>query len=164
MLVNGQGWPGYGMMERQDSSLVQKNRWEVITSLPQCIPTLPAAVNLFMLLLSCSTIMCWTPTRCWAVTVQHKPDRLTPTPVPHLSLKAAQSCPTLWPHELCPWSSPGKNIGVGSLSLFQGSFLTQGSNRGLPHWGRFFPIWATREAQFLCFLQSNEGCEQSHQT
>ena len=30
-----------------------------------------------------------------------------------------------------PWNSPGKNAGVGSLSLLQGTFLTQGSNPGL---------------------------------
>ena len=27
-----------------------------------------------------------------------------------------------------PWNSPGKNTGVGSLSLLQGIFPTQGSN------------------------------------
>ena len=79
-----------------------------------------------MLLFFCSTSMYWTPLD--AETVQHKPDRLTPVPVPHLSLKVAQSCPTLWPHELCPWSSPGKNTGVGSHSLFHRIFLTQRSN------------------------------------
>ena len=35
---------------------------------------------------------------------------------------------------LCPWSSPGKNTGVGSHSLLQGIFPTQGSNPGLLHW------------------------------
>ena len=34
----------------------------------------------------------------------------------------------------CSWNSPGQNIGMSSLSLFQGIFLTQGSNPGLPHW------------------------------
>ena len=34
---------------------------------------------------------------------------------------------------LCPWNSPGKNTGVGSHSLLQGIFLTQGSNSGLLH-------------------------------
>ena len=34
---------------------------------------------------------------------------------------------------LCPWNSPGKNTGVGSHSLLQGIFLTQGSNLDLPH-------------------------------
>ena len=32
-----------------------------------------------------------------------------------------------------PWNSPGKNTGVGCLSLLQGIFLTQGLNRGLLH-------------------------------
>ena len=32
-----------------------------------------------------------------------------------------------------PWDSPGQNTGVGSLSLFQGIFPTQGMNPGLPH-------------------------------
>ena len=34
---------------------------------------------------------------------------------------------------LCPWNSPGQNIGVGSLSLLQGIFPNLGSNPGLPH-------------------------------
>ena len=34
---------------------------------------------------------------------------------------------------LCPWDSPGRNTGVGSPSLFQGIFPTQGSNLGLLH-------------------------------
>ena len=38
------------------------------------------------------------------------------------------------PHGLySPWNSPGQNTGVGSLSLLQRIFLTQGSNPGLPH-------------------------------
>ena len=41
---------------------------------------------------------------------------------------------SLQPHGLhSPWNSPGKNTGVGSLSLLQGIFPTQGSNPGLPH-------------------------------
>ena len=32
-----------------------------------------------------------------------------------------------------PWNSPGQNTGVGSVSLLQGIFPTQGSNPGLPH-------------------------------
>ena len=40
----------------------------------------------------------------------------------------------LRPHGLySPWNSPGQNTGVGSLSLLQGIFPTQGSNRGLLH-------------------------------
>ena len=41
---------------------------------------------------------------------------------------------SLWPHGLySPWNSPGQNTGVGSLSLLQGIFPTQGWNPGLPH-------------------------------
>ena len=32
-----------------------------------------------------------------------------------------------------PWNSPGQNTRVGSLSLLQGIFPTQGSNPGLLH-------------------------------
>jgi len=32
-----------------------------------------------------------------------------------------------------PWNSPGQNTRVGSLSLLQGIFPTQGSNPGLSH-------------------------------
>ena len=32
-----------------------------------------------------------------------------------------------------PWNSPGQNTGVGSLSLLQGIFPTQGSKPGLLH-------------------------------
>ena len=40
---------------------------------------------------------------------------------------------SLWPQGLYnPWSSPGQNTGVGSPSLLQGIFETQGSNPGLP--------------------------------
>ena len=35
-----------------------------------------------------------------------------------------------------PWNSPGKNTGVGSLSLLQGTFPAQRSNPGLLHCGR----------------------------
>ena len=33
---------------------------------------------------------------------------------------------------LCPWDSAGKNTGVGSHSLLQGIFPTQGLNPGCP--------------------------------
>ena len=47
---------------------------------------------------------------------------------------------SLWPHglqparPLCPWDFPGQNTGVGSRSLLQGIFLTQGLKPGLLHW------------------------------
>ena len=50
-----------------------------------------------------------------------------------LSAKVAQSCPTLCNPMDSPWNSPCQNPGVGSLSLLQGIFPTQGLNPGLPH-------------------------------
>ena len=58
---------------------------------------------------------------------------------------------SLRPHELqatrllCPLNSSGKNTGVGWRSLLQGIFQTQGSNP-VSFAGRFFTVWATREA------------------
>ena len=41
---------------------------------------------------------------------------------------------SLWSHGLySPWNSPGEDTGVGSCSLLQGVFPTQGSNPGLLH-------------------------------
>ena len=51
-----------------------------------------------------------------------------------MKVKVTQLCLTLGPYGLySPWNSPGQNTGVGSLSLLQGIFPTQGSNPGLPH-------------------------------
>ena len=54
--------------------------------------------------------------------------------------KSLRSCPTLCGPRglqparlLCPRDFPGRNTGVGSLSLLQGIFPTQGSNPGLLH-------------------------------
>ena len=60
----------------------------------------------------------------------------------------AQSYSTLCnPVDYSPlWNSPGKNTEVHSLSLLQGIFPTQGSNLVSCIAGRFFNIWATREA------------------
>ena len=50
----------------------------------------------------------------------------------HLGSESESECcsvvsNSLWPHGLYgPWNSPGQNAGVGSLSLFQGIFPTQG--------------------------------------
>ena len=51
-------------------------------------------------------------------------------------VKVAQSCPTLcnpMDYTYSHWNSPGQNTGVGSLSLLQGIFPTQGSSPGLLH-------------------------------
>ena len=57
---------------------------------------------------------------------------------PHGQKPLSESCSvvsdSLRPHRLYnPWNSPGQNTGVGSLSLLQGIFPTQGLNPGLLH-------------------------------
>ena len=65
---------------------------------------------------------------------------------------------SLQPHGLySSWNSPGQNAGVGSLSLLQGIFPTLGLNPGLPHAGRFFTSWATREV-----YSQNHGSDWDH--
>ena len=69
----------------------------------------------------------------------------------YFEVKWSESCSvvsdSLWPHGLySPWNSPGQNTGVGSLSLLQGIFPTQGSNPGLPHCRQIL-YRAIREAQ-----------------
>ena len=55
----------------------------------------------------------------------------------HVRAKSFQSCPTLQPYGqqptrlLCPWDSPGKNIGVACPVLLQDIFPTQGQNSRL---------------------------------
>ena len=58
----------------------------------------------------------------------------------HLKLKESEreSClvvsDSLQPHGLyIPWNSPGQNTEVGTPTLLQGIFPTQGSNSGLPY-------------------------------
>ena len=55
-----------------------------------------------------------------------------------LNVKVTQLCPTLQPHGH-PWNFLCLNIGVGSLSLLQGIFQTQGSNPGLSHYTDSLP-------------------------
>ena len=56
----------------------------------------------------------------------------------NMAVIVSQSCSvvsdSLRPHGLqSPWTSPGQNTAVGSLSLLQGIFPTQGSNSDLLH-------------------------------
>ena len=58
---------------------------------------------------------------------------------------------------LSPLDSPGKSTGMGSHSLLQGIFLTQGSNQVCCTAGRFFTISANREA-----LLGSQWCQHNH--
>ena len=49
------------------------------------------------------------------------------SPTSSMKVKVTHLCPTLPPHgPYSPWNSPGQNTEVGSLSLLQGIFTTQG--------------------------------------
>ena len=71
----------------------------------------------------------------------------------------AQSCPTLCdPMDgtlarlLCPWDFPGKNAEVDSHYLLQGSSWPRALTRVSRIEGRFFTIWAIREALYETYL------------
>ena len=62
---------------------------------------------------------------------------------------------------LCPWDSPGKNIGVGCCALLQGIFPTRGSNLCLLRLpalaGGFFTTSTTWEALSLTINKIKTG-------
>ena len=68
-----------------------------------------------------------------------------------MKVLVTQSCPILCDPEdyrlLCPWDYPGKTTGVGSYSFLPGDLPNPGIKARSPALaGRFFTIWATREA------------------
>ena len=76
-------------------------------------------------------------------------------------------CLTLCDPVDCPWNSPGQNTGVGSLSLLQGIFPTQGSNPGLLHCRWFLyqlkHKWSPKILEWVAYTfssrSSNTGIE-----
>ena len=64
---------------------------------------------------------------------------------------------SLRPHGLySPWNSAGENIGVGSLSLLQGIFPTQGLNPGLPHcWRIHYQLSHRGSPRILDWIRSS---------
>ena len=66
---------------------------------------------------------------------------------------------SLWPQGLySPWTSLGQNTGVGSLSLLQEIFPTQGLNQGLPHCRRILYHLGHREAHIeVSIIYSNSS-------
>ena len=68
-----------------------------------------------------------------------------------------ESCSVLsdsWrPHGLhSPWNSPGQNTGVGSSSLLQGIFPTQGSNPGLWYYRQILYQLSHQGSPYKMFL------------
>ena len=75
---------------------------------------------------------------CESTTLQYKVKKKLRCQRVGQSGQKSESCSvvsdSLRPHGLySPWNSPGQNTGVGSCSLLQGIFQTQGWNPGLPH-------------------------------
>ena len=60
-----------------------------------------------------------------------------------------------------PWNSLGQNTGVGSLSLLQGIFLTQESNRGLLHCTRILYQLSLREVLYAEYIMQNSGLHEA---
>ena len=90
----------------------------------------------------------WSPKSLQTVTAATKWKTLAPWKKSYD--KPTETCSvmsdSLWPHGLySPRNSVGQNTGVGSWSLLQGIFPTQGLNPGLPHCRQVL-YQATREA------------------
>ena len=65
---------------------------------------------------------------------------------------------SLQPHGLySPWNFPGQNTGVGSLSLLQGIFPTQGSNPGLLHYRQILYQLSHKGSLWMWQLYRIEG-------
>ena len=65
---------------------------------------------------------------------------------------------SLWPHGLySTWDPPDQNTGVGSLSLLQGIFPTQGSNPGLLHCRRILYQLSHRETHLKYMTSSKKA-------
>ena len=80
--------------------------------------------------ISISVIFFKTP-NVWFLPISPRP---TPTPCFSESESHSVMSNSLHPHGLySPWNSPGQSTGVGSLSLLQRIFPTQGLNPGLSH-------------------------------
>ena len=59
-----------------------------------------------------------------------------------------------------PWNSPGQNTGVGSHSLLQGIFPTQGSNPGLTRGRRLLYQLSHKGAHIYIYTHTHSACAQ----
>ena len=83
----------------------------------------------------------------------------------HFSACEWKSLSCFWLY-VTPWTiqfihSAGQNTGVGSLSLFQGIFPTQGSNPGLPHCRRILYQLSHKGSPFLCLTLNKHNADGS---
>ena len=63
---------------------------------------------------------------------------------------------------LCPWSSPGKNIGVGCHSLLQAIFPTQELNLGLPHYRQILYHLSHQGSLEIILIGVKAGLQDEH--
>ena len=106
--------------------------WVAMPFSRESSPTQGSNLHLLVLLCCRQILYRWATEVCTFFTVKWK----------WKSLSGGWRFPTLY----SLWNSPGQNTGVGSLSLLQGIFPTQGSNQVSHIAGGFFSSWATREA------------------
>ena len=88
-----------------------------------------------------------------------------------VKLKVTQSCQTLcdpMDKSWGSWNSPGQNTRVGSLSLLQGIFPTQGSNPSLPHCRQILyqlsHKWSPRILEWVAYPFPNGSSQPRNQT
>ena len=60
-------------------------------------------------------------------------------------VKVTQSCPTLWPHGLFPWNSPGQNLEWVAVPFSRGSSHPRDRTQVSCIAGGFLTSWATRK-------------------
>jgi len=60
-----------------------------------------------------------------------------------------------------PWDSPGQNTGVGSLSILQGFFPTQGLNPGLPHSRGILYQLSYKGSPYAEYIMQNAGLDEA---
>ena len=60
-------------------------------------------------------------------------------------VKVTQSCPTLWPHGLFPWNSPGQNLEWVAVPFSRGSSHPRDQTQVSCIAGGFLTSWATRK-------------------
>ena len=124
-------WPNHRSKQTSDHSAQLWLKPDSQLWLPN-LTTTPAATGQTWSGLDQQLLNCFLHFQLWPN--QTKPNKVSKpvtwdNPLPGSPLPASLS----ESHWTVPWNSPGPNTGVGSLSLLQGIFPTQGSNPGLPH-------------------------------
>ena len=90
---------------------------------------------------------------CMSESLHHSPETITMLLTGCESESRSVMSNSWRPHGLHnPWNSPDQNTGVGSHSLLQGFFLTQGSNPGLWHYRQILYQLSHQGSPYKTFL------------